>query len=505
LRDALVSISLANVCFLSSWLILLNPTHYVYYYFWKNDPGFTELITLIVLILVLALVFWSLRRFARSRLGRWMFLLVLAWPINSFLIDYVKVSVIDSAVKSRWSLLALFALAAVLLFLSWHYQTQMVAGALVVLVVLSPLILVNSIAALWLRHKHPTASSLPYQPRTNVTHRDGPQIVWVIFDELQRQSVFDKRADGLLLPEFDRLTGESLNLTNAYPPSWQTLTSMPALISGSFTRDAVPANQNELQLTAEDGSVVQWSAQTSVFSEAQNEGFTTGVAGWYHPYCRVIGNAFDFCNWTPQVSQSNPAVDRLTFGRALLNNTTTAVLRIPLFFRVFHNLYETRQRDDHARALAEVETNANKLLAAHANLSLLHFPVPHSPWINEATVDPRSVEGYLGNVVVADRVLGDLRRSMGSDWDNAVVLVSSDHWWRDAPLSNGRRDHRIPFILKLAGQKQGVEYQGAFNTVLTRDLLLLLLRGELKNSSEVVQWIERNSRLGESSLTVNLP
>ena len=107
--------------------------------------------------------------------------------------------------------------------------------------------------------------------------------------------------------------------------------------------------------------------------------------------------------------------------------------------------------------------------------------------------------------MVADRVLGDLRRSIGSDWDNTVVLVSADHWWRDAPLSNGRRDHRIPFILKLAGQKQGVEYQGAFNTVLTRDLLLLLLRGELKNPSEVVEWIERNSRLGESSLTVNLP
>jgi hypothetical protein len=329
--------------------------------------------------------------------------------------------------------------------------------------------------------------------------------VWVIFDELQMQSIFNNRAGGLPLPEFDRLIGESLNLTNAYPPSWQTLTSMPALISGRFIRDAVPASQDELQLETDDGSVVQWSTQPSVFSEAQKEGFTTGIAGWYHPYCRVIGNDLDVCDWTPQVSQSNPALDRLTFGRALLNNTTTAVLRIPFFFRVFHNTYETRQREDHARALAQIETNANKLVAEHANLSLLHFSVPHSPWISEATVDPKSVQGYLGNVVIADRVLGDLRRSMAGDWDKAVVLVSSDHWWRDAPLTNGKRDHRIPFILKLTGQKQGVEYKGTFNTVLTRDLLLLLLRGEVKNPSEAVEWIERNSRLGESPLTVNAP
>jgi hypothetical protein len=504
LRDGLVSISLANLCFLSSWLILLNPSHYVYY-FWKDDPGFTELITLVVLILLLAIVFWSLRRFAGSRLTRWIFLLVLTWPINSFLIDYAKVSVIEKAIQSRWSLLALVAVTVVLLFLGWRDQKRMIAITLFVLVVLSPLILVNTTVALWLRHKHPITQDHTHNQSAGVAHVDSPRIVWVIFDELQMQSVFENRVVGLQLPEFDRLIGESLILTNAYPPSWQTLTSMPALISGRFVRDAVPANRNELQLETDDGSLLKWSTQSSVFSQAQKEGFTTGLAGWYHPYCRLIGNDLDSCYWSPQVGQANPALDRLTFGRALLNHTITAVLRIPFFFRIFHNIYEARQRDEHARALAEVETNAKKLETDRPNLSLLHFPVPHSPWINERTVDPKSVKAYLGNVVVADRVLGDLRRSMGGDWDNAVVLVSSDHWWRDAPLTNGKRDHRIPFILKLAGQKQGIEYKGTFNTVLTRELLLQSLRGEVKKPSEVVEWIERNSRLGESPLTVNAP
>jgi hypothetical protein len=60
-------------------------------------------------------------------------------------------------------------------------------------------------------------------------------------------------------------------------------------------------------------------------------------------------------------------------------------------------------------------------------------------------------------------------------------------------------------MVKLAGQRNGVEYQGAFNTILTRALLLELLKGEMKNSSAVVEWIDRNSQLGETSLTANAP
>jgi len=39
-----------------------------------------------------------------------------------------------------------------------------------------------------------------------------------------------------------------------------------------------------------------------------------------------------------------------------------------------------------------------------------------------------------------------------------------------------RRDHRIPFLLKLAGQQEELDYHSLFNSVLTRELLLKLLR-----------------------------
>ena len=72
-------------------------------------------------------------------------------------------------------------------------------------------------------------------------------------------------------------------------------------------------------------------------------------------------------------------------------------------------------------------------------------------------------------------------------------------------LRNGRRDHRIPFMLKLAGQTTGVEFDTKFNTVLTRKLLMELLRGNLAKPEEVVKWINQNSSLGESPFTQSLP
>jgi len=43
-------------------------------------------------------------------------------------------------------------------------------------------------------------------------------------------------------------------------------------------------------------------------------------------------------------------------------------------------------------------------------------------------------------------------------------------------MLNGRPDHRIPFLLKLADQKARLDCNGLINTVLTRELLLKLLK-----------------------------
>jgi arylsulfatase A-like enzyme len=75
-------------------------------------------------------------------------------------------------------------------------------------------------------------------------------------------------------------------------------------------------------------------------------------------------------------------------------------------------------------------------------------------------------------------------------WDGTTVLISSDHGYRGAEVLDGKKDSRIPFILKLAGQKQGRDYSPEFNTIVTSDLLLSILRGELQTPEAVSSWLD---------------
>jgi hypothetical protein len=50
----------------------------------------------------------------------------------------------------------------------------------------------------------------------------------------------------------------------------------------------------------------------------------------------------------------------------------------------------------------------------------------------------------------------------------------------------------------LKKQRAGVIYQPSFNTVLSQDLLLALLRGELSAPPDVTAWLDRHRSIEKS-------
>ena len=90
--------------------------------------------------------------------------------------------------------------------------------------------------------------------------------------------------------------------------------------------------------------------------------------------------------------------------------------------------------------------------------------------------------------------MGELRRTMekAGVWDSTTVLFTSDHGYRDSEALDGKSDPRIPYILKLASQKEAVAYTQEFNTVLTADLLMGVLRGEITDPASATSWLDRN-------------
>ncbi len=98
-------------------------------------------------------------------------------------------------------------------------------------------------------------------------------------------------------------------------------------------------------------------------------------------------------------------------------------------------------------------------------------------------------------------------------WENAVVVVTSDHWWRgdlwrymresrarswnaeDESVFSGI-DERVPFMVKLSHQQGSIDYTQEFNTVVTPDLFLALLSGSLSDRDSVVNWLDTRPSSG---------
>lgn len=505
-RYAIVALSLANLCFLSPWLVLLNPQHYTYYN-WPKDPGFVEIEALVICIVVLAFLFWlaafvagRIRSRIVSDIARVALLLVLILPLNSFLEDYCGLSISNILIERKWLLLVAFVLGVVALVLVYKHNRRPARMAITLLMILSPLFLVNLVSVIWLRTRHSTAQAFQEQRPTErvSTRANTPHIVWIVFDELEQRAAFINRSPEIKLPALDRFKSESLSTSNAHPPAKYTLSSLPALTIGRSVVDSVPLAPNDCELKLDKGEKVRWSKESNVFSQARAEGFSTGLAGWYLPYCRVIGSSLDSCSWVPVIDPVNPALDQLTLSHALWLSVRTAVFRIPLAFRLLESRYERQRRLEHREEFERLSKAANELLQQDLNLKMLHYPIPHHPWIYDAKTQSFSTAatiGYDDNLVLTDRTLGEIRLALerAGKWDSSIVIVTADHWWRLAEPVNGQQDQRIPFMIKLPGQKEGMEYQKPFNTFLTRQLLLELLRGNLTGPSDVAAWMDKTS------------
>jgi arylsulfatase A-like enzyme len=79
-------------------------------------------------------------------------------------------------------------------------------------------------------------------------------------------------------------------------------------------------------------------------------------------------------------------------------------------------------------------------------------------------------------------------------WDKTWLIVSTDHAWRESNYYDGQMDLRVPFIVKAPDAHKAITYSAQFNTVLTHDLILAILRGELINQENVAPWLEAHPR-----------
>jgi membrane-anchored protein YejM (alkaline phosphatase superfamily) len=123
-------------------------------------------------------------------------------------------------------------------------------------------------------------------------------------------------------------------------------------------------------------------------------------------------------------------------------------------------------------------------------------------------------------VQAADAALGAMEDRLAAQgrWDTDTVIVTSDHWVRRqtgqdptfSPDENllerlQERAHRVPFMVKMPGQRSGALVSTPFATVLLRQLVNQLLKGGVRDDQGLVRWMKRNASPGEGEATLHVP
>ncbi len=493
--------SLANLCFVGVWSDLLP-------FLYPSDalpvggmPCWRDFTAVVVNVLAATLPL-SVAAYVAQRGTRWrvpadlVLLATVAVTINTVRYHFRIPGEQALASLSRPVAIALVASVGVAGLAAFWRWRRLASGALHIgLLVMFPLVPMQFAQAGWAVSRAGTDMQCtgPGALAPRVGSAPNRRVLLIAYDELEYASVFETRPPDLRLPAFDRLRSQSLLATDMTSPASRTERAMPSVLTGRAVRQAHLTGRDELELTYVDGESARFSPDVTVFARARRMGVDSGLAGFFLPYCSMIGDVLTACTWEPCVTCGRRVG---AFGATLVESMRNQISELA-------PRYGPRR---HLRAYRTLQTRAREL-AADPDLGLvfLHMPVPHDPFIYDRRAGEYSLgtrHEYLDNLVLADRSLGEILDVLTSSRlaSRTSVLVFGDHGRRSTDDGMTVRDPRVVFLVRLAGQAEGTAYPHALDVTVVHDLALAILRGDVSEADELDAWLDdRHGRAAGSS------
>ncbi len=427
------------------------------------------------ILLVALLLFVILTIAARTRFYPWVRLLA-AILIPPYLIQrtqsFFPFDLIEGIVIILLVVWAGLLLLLLLRFAKWYRRLMRIGSVVAASLVIFALC---SIAQLvWVARWKPAPNQITAAwSTTPQPQRDHPLLVWMVFDELSYDQVFEHRARDLSLPNFDALRAESTLFTNAQPAGYHTVKIIPSLLTGR-TVDGIRYNfHNRLWIHHESAS--GWEpingAQT-VFADAEQAGWRTAAVGWYNPYCAIYADSLKNCYWTNRDMFDGLMAQGDPFWTNVRVPLQQVVREMKSPSRADRDLctYDVRHR---YRTETDLQDHAFQLLHTdQADFVFVHLAIPHSPNIWSRIHEDYTQycdSSYLDNLALTDRVLGRVMSILeGSPrWNQTTLIIEGDHGWRidawnwlpawtdeDDAASRGVFDQRPALLVHQPGQQQ---------------------------------------------------
>lgn len=324
-----------------------------------------------------------------------------------------------------------------------------------------------------------------------------PRLVWILLDELSYDQTFEHRQAGLSLPNFDALHAVSTSFTDVQPVGYYTDEIIPALLRGKavVAEKSGPDGMLYVRASGKEGWE-RFDPQATVFGDAQRLGWTTGIAGWFNPYCRVFASVVDDCSW---LASSDTFRGHMSRRNTVLRNALA-----PLLSKADGSVESTEFGQHRAAYPAMMARSVALIQDSSIRFVFVHLPVPHPPGMYDRVRHRlRNGGSYLDNLALADEALGELRATIEASpaARQTTLVVSSDHSmrvpkWRggmywtdeDARVFHDRFDTRPVLMVHFAGQTTGRDVGRAFDELKEHDLVEALLRGPVMDEAGLERW-----------------
>lgn len=331
------------------------------------------------------------------------------------------------------------------------------------------------------------------------------RIVWILFDELSRDQTFDHRYPGLALPAFDRFAQESVSFSNVQPDGYMTEFVIPGLMDGQVITGEKTDLDGRFYVKSE--SAPKWhlyAADRTLLADAQQAGWSTGLSGWFLPYCRLYSGQLNDCFRTMR----DPVPGGYSRRQSVLWNAL-APIRTPLL-QMTGQVRKTSLTQEHAQDFEDILGHGMAMIAdERIGFVLVHLPVPHPPGFYNRGTDMLGRPGsYVDNLALADKTLGELLQHIAKTAaaDRTTVLISSDHSWRipmwspaagwtredEAALGNRGFDQRPVLMVRLPDERTGTLMTAPFPIIREHELIEMILKHRITTSEQLRDWAATN-------------
>jgi|GEM_PF-6163227 len=310
----------------------------------------------------------------------------------------------------------------------------------------------------------------------------------VLFDEWD--SALTQAA---FLPNIQDFASHSFIAKNAYPAGTDTAYSITSMTTGARI-GGVTCRNGKWELHPLDGKSFFWNQSgNSLFSDLSERGLTqAAVGGLLGDYQRI------FTSYLTHFDFEHEPISQMYFEEL----KKTASLFIPsLKHGLFSQLAKGCAIQHYKREVASLIRFAQD---PNINFCFAHLQGAHHPSCYDRKKEDFKLFqkhfSYFDSLALIDKTIGYLKQKLQEAglWDDTTIILTSDHWWRiyaakaqQIPLLDSEWayreeiDHRVPFIIKLAGEDRRFEFEEECSNSILRKLVNAFFDGQIVNNEEL--------------------